>query len=581
MSPSQLALFAAALGMSGAPALHELILPEGKPDEPPEGAAALARAYSLGYLSQLTAFMTAPQLSITSETFRMLGHSMAAGRSPQLQSLVLVMYDENPEEGVGALADAICGGMLSLLQSFQLVLFRTRGDAISTLGVALGGGVCPALEKLDLAWLEEGDEGAAGLAEGLGRGGLRSLRDLNLGVKCVGGGEGRGYTALGEALSTGKVHSLRNLTLFLYLDPGLAPLCEGLSRGRVAPPVRLHLHLSGNNRNGEIGVRRLAEITRGGKLSGLHKLVFGCSGGAISREAWREFGEALTHAEASLNSLERLRVIRSPDLEWFTPFLSGLARGSGRLPAFCDLFCDNRSPISPQAAHSVSALVSRGSVPFLRDLEVNVSNIGQEGMQAFASALGSPHVSALRRLDIAIGGSVHANSAVHVQMFSNALSSRHLRRLETLCVRGVGFVQEIRTLCVGLGSGQLAALRELRICDSHLGAEGGSVLSKVLVAEKLPCSESFEAHEAELTDGGVSALTETWMSHPPPPIRHLNLWGNELTAAAAEALLGLLGLKRLSLLESMILRSQFDFDERSRRLLSGLFPEIVEFREHY
>uniref|UniRef100_A0A0G4GHB9 Uncharacterized protein n=1 Tax=Chromera velia CCMP2878 TaxID=1169474 RepID=A0A0G4GHB9_9ALVE len=91
------------------------------------------------------------------------------------------MYDDhNAEEGVFALAEGIQGQRLSSLESFRLKLLNVEGSAVLGLGLAFGWGGCPGLQKLDLNWSEEGDEGVRGLAEVLGGGRLSSLRDLSL-----------------------------------------------------------------------------------------------------------------------------------------------------------------------------------------------------------------------------------------------------------------------------------------------------------------------------------------------------------------------------------------------------------------
>uniref|UniRef100_A0A0G4HCG9 Uncharacterized protein n=1 Tax=Chromera velia CCMP2878 TaxID=1169474 RepID=A0A0G4HCG9_9ALVE len=277
---------------------------------------------------------------MTSDAFATLSRSLATGKAPLLQTLDREMLNENAEGGVEALAEGFRRGGLSSLTSFRLDIggifcdmggmFCTKGYALSTLGLALGGGGCPALQKLDLEWVEEGDEGVGGLAEGLGRGGLSSLRDLSLRVTCNQDGEEEwgweGCIALGEVLSTGKVPSLRNVRLAWCCDQSFVSLCEGLSRGSVDPPVTVDLDLGGvgGGENRNLGVTRFAEVIRAGKLSGLRDVQF-VGYWPLSSAAGITLGEALTHADASLNSLEKLCIP--------IYILEGLARGPGRLPA--------------------------------------------------------------------------------------------------------------------------------------------------------------------------------------------------------------------------------------------------------
>uniref|UniRef100_A0A0G4HIV5 Uncharacterized protein n=1 Tax=Chromera velia CCMP2878 TaxID=1169474 RepID=A0A0G4HIV5_9ALVE len=208
MSSSQLVAFATAVAAGGAPSLQELTLPGvtifSNPDA--QGVVALVNALSGGHLSQLKSFKVDQRDDITGEAFMNICRSLATGQASLLQTLDLKMWDEeNPEEGLRALAEGICTRGLTALTSFSFQGFIISGGAMSTLGLALGSGGCPCLQNLILSWEEEGDEGVGGLAEGLGGGRLSSLRDLSLEVGCGEKGGGEGSVALGEVLSTGKV----------------------------------------------------------------------------------------------------------------------------------------------------------------------------------------------------------------------------------------------------------------------------------------------------------------------------------------------------------------------------------------
>uniref|UniRef100_A0A0G4GV18 Uncharacterized protein n=1 Tax=Chromera velia CCMP2878 TaxID=1169474 RepID=A0A0G4GV18_9ALVE len=578
MSSKQLVAFATALGVEGAPSLQELALPCGGSPENPEGVVALSNALSSGHLSQLTELKVAGQEELTEEAFATLCRSLTTGKASLLQTLNLEMFHENPGEGVGVLAEGIRGGGLSSLINLRLDLLgglpRNEAAALSILGLALGGGGCPRLQDLALDWEEEGDVGVGGIAEGLGGGRLPSLQNVSLLVRCVDGegggeGEGGGCVALGEVLSTGKVPSLRSLTLTWDKSQGFRSLCEGLSRGRIDPPVMVDLSLwRGAD---DLGVTSLAQVIRAGKLSGLQKVCFqglyrlSPAGGGM-------FGECLSHAEASLNSLEELDM-NYQRRETVSAFLGGLLEGSGRLPALHSLQWSSDRAITPEDAQSLSALVNGGTFPFLRNLTLDLSGIGQQRFRALTAALSSPNVSALRRLDVRFRGMAPPNAAAEVGLFSAALTCGHLRRLEELCVRGLYVIEEVRALCEGLGSGRLSSLQKLGLSGIRLETDGGRALSEVLVAEKLPCLRRLDAFNALLSDEGLIALVDGWLSHPPAPLEELNLQFNRLTREVADALFTLLGSRQMPL-QTVHLYGNFEISERERRLLSQGFPDI-------
>eukprot|EP00820_Chromera_velia_P014625 Cvel_24759.t1-p1 / transcript=Cvel_24759.t1 / gene=Cvel_24759 / organism=Chromera_velia_CCMP2878 / gene_product=hypothetical protein / transcript_product=hypothetical protein / location=Cvel_scaffold2721:20871-21980(+) / protein_length=370 / sequence_SO=supercontig / SO=protein_coding / is_pseudo=false len=354
-------------------------------------------------------------------------------------------------------------------------------------------------------------------------------------------------------------------------------LCEGLSRGRVDPPFLFDINFLGESfPSADVGVSRFAEVIRAGKLSGLRSFKYDSVPSRLSRGGWRMFGEALSHADALLDSLEELRILFQTEGA-NAAFFEGLSRGTGRLPALHTVHCAHDCTIRTQGAQSLSALVSGGGVPSLKDLKVNLRGIGQEGMQAFAAALSSPHVSALRKLDVTFRGDQPSPAVAEVGMFSQALSSGHLRRLEELRVGGLWVIEEVRALCVGLGSGRLSSLHTLHFCNCSLGVQGGMALSEVLVAEKFPSLTILKAGVMGLTDEGVRALAEGWMSRNPPPLQDLHLGYNGLTSTVVHPLLKLLGSQRMPSLESMKLCGNVQIDSRSKSLLIDAFPETVNF----
>uniref|UniRef100_A0A0G4HHC5 Uncharacterized protein n=1 Tax=Chromera velia CCMP2878 TaxID=1169474 RepID=A0A0G4HHC5_9ALVE len=350
---------------------------------------------------------------------------------------------------------------------------------MSVLGLALGGSGCPALQKLDLCWMENGDEGVAGLAEGLGGGCLSSLRDLSL----------------------------------------------------------------------EVTTRRWgfhAEESVGGR--GMHRS-----------------GRGFEHRQASCSPNCELR-------------LAGLSRGTGQLPALHTLHCAQHSTIGTEGAQSLSALMSGGGVPSLKDLKVNVEGLGQEGFQPLAAALSSPYVSALRVLHVKFRGVGTANAAAEVGLFSAALT---LIRSSPQVGGALGWGSSCDRggLCV-MRCVQLSSLRELRFgdssrfSDSSFGVEGGRALSEIVVAEKLPSLKTLEAVVVALTDGGVRVLIERWTNHPPPPLQVIDLQSNQLTGELTDSLLAFLGSQRISSLETLCLNNNQGIDEWSKQLLRMSFPEV-------
>uniref|UniRef100_A0A0G4I6B3 Uncharacterized protein n=1 Tax=Chromera velia CCMP2878 TaxID=1169474 RepID=A0A0G4I6B3_9ALVE len=115
-----------------------------------------------------------------------------------------------------------------------------------TLGLALGGGGCPGLQKLDLAWREKGDEGVGGMAEGLGGGRLSSLGDrsiprsrvlclserrVDLSGATTGIGQ-EGMQAFGATFGSSYVSALRRLdVVFRGIPPESAAVQVGMFSG--------------------------------------------------------------------------------------------------------------------------------------------------------------------------------------------------------------------------------------------------------------------------------------------------------------------------------------------------------------
>uniref|UniRef100_A0A0G4I804 Uncharacterized protein n=1 Tax=Chromera velia CCMP2878 TaxID=1169474 RepID=A0A0G4I804_9ALVE len=412
----------------------------------------------------------------------------------------------------------------------------------------------------------------------LGGGGLSALRDLSLTVR-GGVGDGEGRKAFGEVLSAGKVPSLRTVCLDWNCDDSFASFCEGMGRGVcVHSPVLLDLCLSMIAEDPQRGLRGLADTIRAGKLSALQKLCLS-DFDTPSPATGRALGEALTHAEASLNCLKELQI---EDLLGHSPtrvisaVLEGLARGSGRLPALTSLKYPPAS-IGTLGSQSLAAVRRGGKVPSLKDVNLCMSGIGLVGMNSFASALSCPHISSLRVLDVKLGGVGGTGAAAEVGMFSVPLSSGHLRRLEKLCVQGLTIIEEVRALCAGLGSGKMTALRELAVYGgAPLGVESAKAFSETIVAEKLPRLRTLSV-TSMLNAEGVGGLVDGWMIRQPPSLQHLSLRDNPLNSGAIEAVSNFLGSKRVPSLETVSLCSS-GIDERSKSLLSKAFSEVLQFK---
>uniref|UniRef100_A0A0G4GQ11 Uncharacterized protein n=1 Tax=Chromera velia CCMP2878 TaxID=1169474 RepID=A0A0G4GQ11_9ALVE len=204
MDSTQLAAFATALGEKGAPSLQELVLPEGGVESNSVGVVGFANTISSGHFSELRRLKMCSRHDMILETFTTLGRSLATGKASLLQSLDLEIVRFNVGGEVWAIAEAISGRGLCALTSFRLSVAGVKGSEISVLGLALGEGGCSALQKLDLCWMENGDEGVAGLAEGLGGGvfvvSSGSVPQSKMSTVVCRGMEGRGMHSSGRGL---------------------------------------------------------------------------------------------------------------------------------------------------------------------------------------------------------------------------------------------------------------------------------------------------------------------------------------------------------------------------------------------
>uniref|UniRef100_A0A0G4HVW5 Uncharacterized protein n=1 Tax=Chromera velia CCMP2878 TaxID=1169474 RepID=A0A0G4HVW5_9ALVE len=619
MSSIELSAFASALGSDSERArprpLEDLVVPVGgtitnapNPENPvhvvpdPEGINGLASAVGAGHVSHLKSLKICWRWDLVrGAEFGVLTRSLVSGKVSDLRSLELEMAPTpnrpNISEGVWALADGIQGRKLPLLENLRLVMDRYLTDsvAMAALGRALGGGGCAGLQKVHLKWEEEGDEGAGGLAEGLGSEGLPSLRDLSFSFNCREGGAD-GCIALGQVLSVRKLPSLRRVGMECFPSETFCFLCEGLSRGEgLAPPVVVEIPPDDRSLGHFFDVQSLmkfAQTLRTGKLSGLRKLEVCCSFIMLSNPrhaALTAVGEALTSAESSLKWLEKLKIGEGDD--YVAAILEGMSRGNAGLPSLRALQCNQAVcvEVPPDGPRSLAEVMRK--TPCLRDLDVHFLYTMREGMQAFAATLSSPSVSALRRLTITFCVFDEAdlvpelrNGPHQVAMISEAINSGHLRRLEELCVKTLARIEDFHTFCMALGSRKMPSLRRFRIIhtssaswtDERWKVEGGRILSGVFMAERLPSLRTLEMRDAGLGDEGLKALTDAWMNRTPPPLQEVNLSCNALTGAVTPVLLPLLGSKCIPTLERIVLGGN-SIDERSKRLLAQSYPDIFEF----
>uniref|UniRef100_A0A0G4I883 Uncharacterized protein n=1 Tax=Chromera velia CCMP2878 TaxID=1169474 RepID=A0A0G4I883_9ALVE len=589
MASSQLAAFATALGVEGAPrSVQELIIRGGGSPGTPEGVVALANSLTSGCLPQLTGLTMQYRGDATGEALVSLCRSLGGGRT-SLKSLNLHPLGVL-SEGVEALAEVIREGGLSSLENLSLDLRENsaHGDSVGRLGEALGGGGCPGLQKLTLGWNEAGDVGVAGVAKGLGEGGLSSLRSLSLSVRDR---KGEGQIALGKVLCTGKIPSLRTLRLAWGCKESFVSLCEGIAQGRgISPPVLLDLYVSGAGEDSEESLRGFADVIGAGKLSGLQKLCLGAFVDTLGRAGWEALGEAVTHPQAALTSLEEFELRNVPIPQGVSAFLQGLSRGSAPLPALRSLKCPTCCSLSAEGAKSLGALLREGMFPCLKVLCSSMWDIGPGGMIPFASALCPPHISSLRVLDLTFGATGPESCTAEMGMLSLVISSGHLCRLEELSVMGLREEEEVRALCAGLQSGQLTSLRVLTLMktehdplwdnfplgDNALGADSGRAISEAVVAENFPRLRMLKV-ESMLNGKGVEALVEGWMNRQPPLLQFFGLKSSTLRDAEDEAVSKLFSLQKVPSLETVSLLFCTGLSVRSQSLLCAAFPDIVKF----
>uniref|UniRef100_A0A0G4HJE0 Uncharacterized protein n=1 Tax=Chromera velia CCMP2878 TaxID=1169474 RepID=A0A0G4HJE0_9ALVE len=412
---------------------------------------------------------------------------------------------ETFDEGVQFLTDALREGRLPKMESIELDMWC--GDVspavLSGLGRALGSN----LRSLDLTWdspRESTTAGLEGLAESLSEGRLHSLEHLRLKPGGTSTNTG-GSFVLGEVLNTGKAPSLRRVELVWPLNETLVSLCDGFSAG-CSPSSDLRLDFEINVAEADwnheevyqAAFDRLVQTIRGGGMRFLHKFDFGKIP-FLDPERSEKAGEALTHAGAFLNLLTE---ITFPPLQSYFPqqtpqtvprhitkFLEGMCRGSGRLPSLRllsrDSYFNAFSPhlglmeqMDTETMRPFFSLVSGGKLPSLRHLNVQLSRHAKEvsDVQALTAALCTPHVSALRRLQVSMPrmSPDTPTDQLILGMFSVALAAEYLGNLEELRVDGFALGLGGRGLFDGLGSGKISSLRTLEL----FGQTGCAVRSR-------------------------------------------------------------------------------------------------------
>uniref|UniRef100_A0A0G4H355 Uncharacterized protein n=1 Tax=Chromera velia CCMP2878 TaxID=1169474 RepID=A0A0G4H355_9ALVE len=597
ISSEETAVFANALGEGGAPLLEDLDLSEpigleeeGEEAEAEEGVGvqALATALSADRLSHLTRLRLVNRRDLTGGAVRSLFEAMADGKTPNLCEIhvdVLEIFLEDPEnplgchdEAVEALARAVEEGRVPRLENLILELWRgnLRSAPMSSLGKALGSGGVSSLPKLELRWFfpdtdENPGGGVLGVAECLGGGFLPLLEDLTLRVGCRGR---EGGAELGEVLSTGKVPSLRKVALGWPVNEMLSALCEGLCVGSSPPSeMRMELYLHAHSDVVHDGpISSLAKTIRSGRMSFLWKMT--PEDWVFNETTAETLGAALTHEEACLAFLEEISLMQCGSRA--KEFLQGMRGGTGRLPSLRILKAGSVSLSS-----FLPPLITAGKLPSLRELNpvVNLVPADHQGCQALAASLCSPHAASLRRIEVSFdyanlnAAAAAEDASVQVGTFCASLASEHLSKLQVLTVTRIREAAGVRSLCAGLGGGKLSSLRELKLREVSLASEA-QALSSALKAEKLPGLRVLKVISASLTDDGVKSLTKGWTSQPPPPLQHLDLSHNKLSAVTEQTLKDFLISRRLPALLKIVLTGN-TMEDGGLAKLRLRFPDVT------
>uniref|UniRef100_A0A0G4H9N7 Uncharacterized protein n=1 Tax=Chromera velia CCMP2878 TaxID=1169474 RepID=A0A0G4H9N7_9ALVE len=584
-----------ALGTGSVPSLRVLHLC--RVDVP--AGEALAAALDSDRLPELRELVA--QDDTLSEGMGVVTRSIASGKAPALSVLKMeVAYSTDPNTHVDdiweGLAAGLRGGRLGSLEDLDLS-FRYDEDDFPTepnreFARALGAGALSSLRRLSLEWSEDSDEVVGALAESLGSGVLVSLEELCISVGC---GEEEECKSLGEVLSTGKVPSLRKLELTWWLDESLEKLAQGLGVGSLSPDVAVDFRLWPTE-EGDAALKAFAAIIRDRKVPGLRKLEIGEARpddeGFIVEGAARDLGEALVHVSgegrtASLSSpaLEELWI----DSDGFetekglSGLLSGIASGGGCLPSLHNLHINRLRQRDTPAAPPLAECITKGKFPKLRNLHFssksNPISLGQEGMQALALALCSPHAKSLRSLTLrseetgndrkAVGAEVAQMATIAV-----AFSSGQLTALEELSLEGELFTESVSALCVGLGSGKLRSLRSLELQRVLLhDDEGTTALCQALSAEKLPELRCLKL--GGVNDAGLKQMVKAWCEANPPPLEKLDLSGSfvGVTDEGVLALIGLAGTGRVPILGDVRVGALFSsLSGNMQTVLKNFFP---------
>jgi len=543
--------------------------------------------------------------------------NLAGGAAPLLRLLEVVTHDDDDpddddddlivdndpggraDEGLHALAEGLSEGKLSGLEGLSLDC-RSSHLSVSTLS-ALGGAVgsvsVPSLQKLELKWYDDGNDGLRGFSEGLGSGRLPCLRHLCLNVCCD---EVEGCRAFGRVLSTqsDRFPSLRVLQLEWDHDNALLCLCEGISEGSLPQFLKVDLTLcekEGAEERGDSSVSALAGVIRGGKIAGLQKLEFRSKPG-LSRDVGRELGASLTHSQVCLSSLREL-VFGEPIFmggqaaqgEGFGSFLSALVEGPNTLPALemvinqyhFNQLC--RICLDEAGCQAVAKGITEKKFPSLKKLHLDCRDVGPVGVQVLGVALSSPHASTLRSLSIELGFNLPGAPAApgEVGMFSMALASGSLSGLHELFVETNFDIEGVRALCTGLSSFKLSSLRSLNFSFFHLDPEKVRELAQVLDAEKLPCLQDLNLSRhpqfpiPALGNEGLRILSDAWLQRTPPPLEKLGLRRAGLTDESAPSLMALLGSGRLRFLAAVDLAGN-EFSDPIWEMLKAAFVCVRE-----
>uniref|UniRef100_A0A0G4H8H5 Uncharacterized protein n=1 Tax=Chromera velia CCMP2878 TaxID=1169474 RepID=A0A0G4H8H5_9ALVE len=580
------------------------------------GIVALGNALAEGKSPALQVLDT--RADIFGEGFASLSQSLAKGKCPQIKILEINASTAHPgasvDEGVENLAGALRESQLPLLERLVLraglgLTEPAGGGPQAALGRGLGAGGLSCLQALVLVSKTQDEQGMWGLAEGLKAEGLPALRELQLTMFYHGGGGGS--RALGRAVGSGNLPSLRLVSLTWMANQGFASLCDGIltpgaPRRLSERRVEVSIDLKGStveipDQERDVALFGLAACIRSGAVPKLMSLMLAQDprGLRVGPQAARAFGKSLTHPEAKLDSLRTLiltdGLFRGNTIEeqerGLTALLEGMAGGSGSLIAPLSLDIERHAHfasgvLGPVSAPQLAEVFKRGKVAGLSTLKADTSRVGSLGMQAICLALSCPNVTQIKRLhfspiiDAPAAAAAPQTGVVQQAMLSMALGSGQMNGLEELYIAGPLLSEGTRLLLSALSSGAFRALRSLELIaiaqDEQNRVKLPGMLTEFVIAEKLPALTQLKITASRMNDEGVTTLTQGWTARPPPPLEQLKLTSTQITNEGAQTLVSFISSGRMPSLERLDLRMN-QVDVANHQALSASLPLVTSF----